>query len=116
MNFKCCLGQICLILLAFPYLSNCQIYPIGYAYQLISGSDEGSSLSPELILIYHNCWIDDSCKYIARLKTTGQYVMLKSRKQSEKMHDVIWKKRLEGMRYSNFFFSYSFGTWGYEME
>ena len=89
-----------LVFIAFQYSVNCQLHVTGYAYQLISGSYEGSSLSPELVLAYHNCWNDAGCKYIGKLKSTGQYVVLKSRKDlGNKWYYGIWRKRVEGMRY-----------------
>ena len=94
-----CLRKIFLAFIAFPCFLNCQVHTTGYAYQFISVSDESSSLFPELIPVYHNCWMYKGCKYIAKIKAR-QYIMLKSRKELEnKQYDMIWKKRFEGIRH-----------------
>ena len=110
MDLTCSLGHICLIIFAFTYSSNCQFHTTGYAYQLISGLDRDSSLSPELMHVYHNCWIDNVCKYVAKVKRTGKYVSLNSLEEGENIkYSGIWKKRVEGMKLFNIVFGFSSG-------
>ena len=94
------MGNIYLIIFAFPYSLNCQLRTTGYSFQFISGFEEEKSLSVQLMHVYHSCWIDYDCKYVAKVKGTGEYVMLKSLEEAEKVnHGGIWKKRVEGMSY-----------------
>ena len=94
------MGKLYLIIFAFPYSLHCQFHTTGYAYQLKSGLEGDNSLSPERMQVSHNCWIDNGCKYVAKVKKTGNYVMLRSREDLENIEYCgIWKKRVEGMRY-----------------
>ena len=96
MNLKCCFETMLLVFFALPYSLKGQLYTTGYAYQVVSGSQEGIALSHELIHVHHNCWIDDSCKYVAILKMTKMYIMLKSMEESgNERYSVMWKKDLK---------------------
>ena len=97
MNFKFSVGKTLLILCAFPFPLICQLHTTGYVYELISGPKNETSLSPELLSAFHDCWIKDSCENVARIKKTGKYVMLKLGEElGDKIYYSIWKKRVEG--------------------
>ena len=97
MTFKFSVGKIILLLHAFPFPSICQLHTTGYAYELISGPKNETPLSSELLTAYHDCWVKDSCKYVAQIKKTGEYVMLKLGEElGNKAFYSIWKKRVEG--------------------
>ena len=106
MDLNCCLENIWLIFFALPHALNCQFHTTGYAYQVIYEPQEGDFLSSDRMQVQHNCWNENACRYVAKLRMNGQYVMLKLREELdyEKYHG-IWKKRVEGMRHLTFFYS-----------
>ena len=75
----------------------CELSTAGYAYELVGGEERADYISHERFQVYHKCWADTTCNYVAHQKSDGKFVKLLSVKNLDsRTFYSLWRKRTEG--------------------